>query len=61
MQLGEGTTIISTTINIHDVPNEVWIRVFRMLNSKSSFVTCALVCSSWCNIIRNEFITNEAA
>ena len=61
MQPKEGTTIMSATINMHDVPNEVWIRMFRILNSKSSFVTCALVCRAWCNIIRNDFITNEAA
>ncbi|KAI7851812.1 hypothetical protein BDC45DRAFT_571691 [Circinella umbellata] len=52
---------MSTTINSNDIPNDVWIHVFRMLNSKDSFVTCALVCRTWCYMIQNEFITNKAA
>ena len=61
MQSKKGTTITSTRTNIHSIPNEVWLQVFRMLNSKSSVVTCALVCKAWCYMIRDEFVTNEAA
>ncbi|KAI9269031.1 hypothetical protein BDA99DRAFT_557798 [Phascolomyces articulosus] len=41
------------------LPNEIWIQIFRMVGSMDSIILCALVCTTWCKLIRDELVTCE--
>ncbi|KAI9269030.1 hypothetical protein BDA99DRAFT_503294 [Phascolomyces articulosus] len=46
---------------VKSLPREILFQVFRYLEMKHDLVMCALVCTSWCDLIREEFVNEEEA